>query len=125
VTLALDEALLRRPLGGPAVMAGQLRFLAELAVLPNVCVHVVPYGTGHHPGLVTGKFTLLEFQPAKRDGDTETAIVYAAGLTGELYLDKPHEIQRYRDAHATILGCVLDETDTVDLLLTVAKELDG
>ena len=47
------------------------------------------------------------------------------GRTGELYLDKPHEVQRYRDAHAAILGCSLDEAATQDLPLTVAKELDG
>lgn len=125
VTLALDEALLYRPVGGPGVMAGQLRFLADLAAQPNVSLRVVPYGAGHHPGLITGAFTLLDFRPARRDGDTDTAIVYAAGLTGELYLDKPHEVQQYRDAQAAILGYALDEAATVDLLLTVAKELDG
>ena len=125
VTLALDEALLYRPVGGPDVMAGQLRFLADLAAQPNVSLRMLPYGAGHHPGLVTGAFTLLEFRPAKRDGDTDTAIVYAAGLTGELYLDKPHEIQRYRDAHAVILGCSLDETATRDVLLRAAKSLSN
>jgi hypothetical protein len=124
MTLALDEALLHRPVGGPAVMAGQLRFLADLAAQPNVSLRIVPYSAGHHPGLVTGVFTLLDFPPAKRDGNTGPAIVYAAGLTGELYLDKPHELQRYRDAHAAILGCALDEAATVDLLLTATKALD-
>jgi transcriptional regulator with XRE-family HTH domain len=125
MTLALDEALLYRPVGGPAVMARQLRFLADMAAQPNVSLRIVPHGAGHHPGLITGAFTLLDFQPAKRDSDTETAIVYAAGLTGELYLDEPHEVQQYRDAHAAILGYALDEAATVDLLFTVAKELDG
>jgi hypothetical protein len=125
MTLALDEALLHRPVGGPQVMAGQLRFLADLAAQPNVCLRIVPYGAGHHPGLVTGGFTLLDFPPAKRDGDTSPAIVYAESLTGELYLDKPHEVQRYRDAHAAILGCSLDEAATQDLLLREAKELEG
>jgi hypothetical protein len=122
--LALDEALLYRPVGGPGVMAGQSRYLADLADQPNVSLRIAPYGAGHHPGLITGAFTLLDFPPAKRDGDTSTAIVHAAGLTGELYLDKPHEVQRYRDAHTTILASALDEATTVDLLLTVAKELD-
>jgi hypothetical protein len=45
-------------------------------------------------------------------------------LTGELYLDKPHEVQAYRDAHAAILDCALDEHATQALLLTVAKELE-
>ena len=54
MTLVLDEALLHRPLGGPAVMAGQLRFLADTAVLPNLCLRVVPSQAGIHPGLATG-----------------------------------------------------------------------
>ena len=124
VTIALDQALLHRPVGGAAVMAGQLRYLADLAAQPNVSLRIVPYGAGHHPGLVTGAFTLLEFRPALRDGDTDTAIVYAASLTGELYLDKPHELQHYRDAHTTILGCALEETATQAQLMTAAKELE-
>jgi transcriptional regulator with XRE-family HTH domain len=124
VTFALDEALVRRPVGGPAVMAGQLRYLAELAVLPNVCLRVLPFGGEVHPGLATGTFTLLNFPPSNRGADTDTAIVYASGLTGELYLDKPHELDDYRDAFAAILGGCLDEAATQDLLLTVAKELD-
>ncbi len=124
ITVALDEALVRRPVGGPAVMAGQLRFLADMAVLPNVCLRVVPCATGLHPGLITGAFTLLHFLPSKRDSDNDGTVVYASGLTGELYLDKPHEIQRYRDAHAAILDCALDETATQDLLLTAAKTLE-
>jgi hypothetical protein len=66
VTLALDEALMRRPVGGPEAMAGQLRFLADLAALPNVRLRVVPYTAGLHPGLATGAFTLLDFPPSKR-----------------------------------------------------------
>ncbi len=123
VTIAVDEALVRRPVGGPEVMAGQLRFLADMAAQPNVCLRVVPYRAGMHPGLVTGGFTLLHFPPGSREAQTDTAIVYAGGLTGELYLDKPHEVQRYRAAHAAILGCSLGQAASRDLLLTVAKEL--
>jgi uncharacterized protein DUF5753 len=122
MTMALDEALMRRPVGGPAVMTGQLRFLADMAAQPNVCLRVVPYAAGLHPGLATGAFTVLHFPPSKRDSDT--AIVYASGLTDELYLDKPHEVQRYREAHAGILGCALDRAATQDLLFTAAKDLE-
>lgn len=124
LTVALDEALVHRPVGGPEVMAGQLRFLADLAVLPAVRLLVVPCGAGHHPGLVTGAFTLLHFPPANHSTNSGQTLVHAAGLTGELYLDKQHEVHRYRDAHAAILGCALDEHATQALLLTAAKELE-
>ena len=41
-----------------------------------------------------------------------------SGLSGELYLDSPHEVQPYRDAHAAMLGCALDQVASQDLLLT-------
>jgi hypothetical protein len=124
MTLVVDEALLHRPVGGPQAMAGQLRLLADMAAQPAVSLRVLPCHAGQHAGLATGAFTLLEFPPAKRDEDTDTAIVHVAGLTGELFLDKPHEVSRYRGAHAAILGCALDETTSADLLLTAAKELE-
>ena len=79
MTLALDEALIRRPVGGPAVMASQLRFLADMAAQPNVCPRVVPDAAGLHPGVVTGAFTLLDFPPSNRSGGGDTAVVYAEG----------------------------------------------
>lgn len=124
MTLALDEALVRRPVGGPAVMASQLRFLADMAAQPNVCLRVVPDAAGLHPGVVTGAFTLLDFPPSNRSGGGDTAVVYAEGLTGELYLDKPREMQRYREAHAAIFACALDEAATQDMLLAAAKDLE-
>lgn len=123
VTIILSEAMLRCPVGGASVMAGQLRHLAEIATLPNVCLRVVPFSAGSHPGLATGTFTLLEFAPAGRT-EPGSGIVHAPGLTGELYLDKPQEIRSYREAHAAILGCSLDETASRDLLSAASKELE-
>ena len=123
VTIILSEALVRCPVGGADVMAEQLRHLAGLAAQPNVCLRVVPLSAGMHPGLVTGPFTLLRFPLNGHGEETDPATVYIGGLTGELYLDKPHEVQPYRDAHAAILGCALDQVASQDLLLTVAKEL--
>ena len=106
------------------VMPGHLAVPGRLP-LSQTSPAGVPYGqVASSPDHAA--FTLLDFRPARRDGDTDTAIVYAAGLTGELYLDKPHEVQQYRDAQAAILGYALDEAATVDLCRsTVAKELDG
>ena len=64
MTLALDQALVRRPVGGPAVMAGQLRFLADMAAQPNVCLRVVPDAAGLHPGVVTGRSPCWTSRPA-------------------------------------------------------------
>jgi len=124
VTMVLDEALVHRPVGGPIVMARQLRFLADMAAPPDMCLRAVPYAAGQHPGLATGAFTLLQFPASNRGNGDDMTIVYAEGLTGELYLDKPHEVQRYRESHAAILRCALDEAATQDMLLAAAKDLE-
>ena len=104
-------------------MAGQLRFLADMAAQPNICLRVVPYTAGRTPAWPRARSPCCTSRPPS-NRDTDTAIVYTSGLTGELYLDKPHEVQRYREAQAAILGCALDEGASQDLLLTVAKDLE-
>jgi hypothetical protein len=123
VTIILSETVVRRPVFGAEVLAEQLRHLAGVAALPNVCLRIAPLSAGMHPGLETGPFTLLEFA-STAGAETDTAIVHSAGLTGELYLDKPHEVERYREAHAAILDCSLDKTATQDLLRAAANELE-
>jgi hypothetical protein len=103
-------------------MAGQLRHLAGLAALPNVCLRVLPLSAGMHLGMTTGSFMLLRFPTRGQGREADPDTVYVGGLTGELYLDKPHDVQRYDDAYAAILGCSLDQVASQDMLLTVAKE---
>jgi transcriptional regulator with XRE-family HTH domain len=122
VTLFLSETLVRCPVGGAAVMAGQLRYLAELAALPNVRLQVVPFSAGLHAGLRTGQFTLLRFPSRDGGGETRSATVYLPRLTGELYLDSPHDVLRYDEAHTDISAHAMDEPSTRDLLLSAAKE---
>ncbi len=124
-TVILSEALLRRPVGGPDVMAEQVRHLAGLAALPNVRLHVLPLSAGMHPGVITGPFTLFRFPLNGQGEETDPDTVCVSGLSGELYLDSPPEVRPYRDAHAAMLGCALDQVASQDLLLMAAKELAG
>jgi hypothetical protein len=124
VQVVLNEAILRRPVGGPQVMAGQLRRLAEAATLPNVVIRVVPFSAGLHHGLMSGPFVVLRF-PLNGDGkESEPPTVYVDGFTGDLYLDKPHEVQSYADAHANIAGSSLDGATSMRFILQAAKELE-
>jgi Domain of unknown function (DUF5753) len=104
-------------------MAGQLGHLAKLAVQPNVHLQVVRFTAAMHPGLRAGPFTLLRF-PSRGGAEPDGATIHVPGLTGELYLDTPHEIQRYEAAYATISSYALDEPATRNLLLTTANELE-
>ncbi|WP_106399119.1 helix-turn-helix domain-containing protein [Actinocorallia populi] len=106
----VDEAVVRRPLGGTGVMREQLRHLIELCELPNVTVQVVPFARGGHAA-AGGPFSILRFaEPDLPD------IVYLEQLTSALYLDKREDIERYLAVMEQL--CVEAEpvTATPDLL---------
>ncbi len=85
----LDEAALRRALGGPQVMRGQLARLLELSERPNVQLQVMPFGHGGHAA-EGGAFTVLGFpEPDLPD------VVYLEQLTSALYIDKRDEVAQY------------------------------
>ncbi|WP_308207605.1 helix-turn-helix domain-containing protein [Actinomadura madurae] len=87
----LDEAALRRTVGGTAVMRAQIEHLIEMAGLPHITVQVLPFTSGGHAA-ESGPVTLLRFaEPELPD------VVYLEQLTGALYPDRPSDITRYRD----------------------------
>ncbi|RAY15574.1 transcriptional regulator [Actinomadura craniellae] len=89
VWAVMDEAALRRPMGGTDVMRAQLERLLELEELRNVTLQVVPFDTGGHPA-ISGPFTILRFsEPDLPD------IVYLEQLTGAVYLDKREDVDHY------------------------------
>jgi hypothetical protein len=88
----LDEAVLRRPIGGPDVMRAQLEALIEASELPNVLLQIASFRAGTHatPGF---PFTILRFsEPELAD------VVYVEQLTSALYLDKPADVEHYAGA---------------------------
>jgi transcriptional regulator with XRE-family HTH domain len=112
----VDEAALRRPVGGKEVMRGQLERLLEACKLPNVTLQVLPFAAGAHAAMV-GSFSILRF------GDQELPdVVYLEHLTSASYLNKTDEVDRYLhvmesicvraaapDRTAELLGKFLDE----------------
>ncbi|WP_433538522.1 helix-turn-helix domain-containing protein [Micromonospora sp. CA-249363] len=85
----VDEAALRRPIGGPEVMRGQLTALIEATKSPTVRLQVIPFAAGGHAA-AGGAFTILRF------GDQELPdIVYIEQLTSALYLDKRDDLDYY------------------------------
>lgn len=85
----VDEAALRRPIGGAAVMRQQLSALIEATRLPNVRLQVVPFAAGGHAA-AGGAFSILRF------GDQELPdVVYIEQLTSALYLDKREDLEFY------------------------------
>jgi transcriptional regulator with XRE-family HTH domain len=113
----IDEAALRRPLGGREVMRAQLRHLIEVTDLPGVTLQVAPFSKGGHPA-AGGAFTLLRFaRPEIPD------LVYIEHVDTALYLDRRPEVEN----HVQIMNelCVMAERReaTCDVLNQILKDL--
>ncbi|MEU5883379.1 helix-turn-helix transcriptional regulator [Spirillospora sp. NPDC047279] len=112
----LDEAVLRRPLGGGKVMRGQIEHLITMAELPNVTLQVVPFGAGGHAA-AGGPFTILRFgEPGLSD------VVYLEQLTSALYLDKPADVDIYMKAMNNTCITAARPDDTVDILTGILRQ---
>lgn len=107
--LVIDEAAIRRPVGGPGVMAAQCHHLAELSERDNVTIRVVPVEAGAHHGISSGPFRILRF-PVRGDGTPlEPPTVYVEGYTGALYLDEPDKVARFDTVFTDLLATIRDE----------------
>ena len=86
----LDEAALRRQVGGPEVMQAQFQYLIEVSELPHVTFQVIPFDAGAHPGM-PGSFILLQF------GDAAIPdVIYVDTMAGELFLEEVADVRRYK-----------------------------
>jgi transcriptional regulator with XRE-family HTH domain len=113
----VDEAALRRPVGGREVMWGQLERLVEATKLPNVTLQVLPFDSGAHPAMF-GSFSVLRF-PDQELPD----VVYLEHLTSALYLNKPDEVDQYLHVMETICVRAAAPDQTVELLEQILDEL--
>jgi hypothetical protein len=112
----VDEAALRRPVGGRDVMIDQLHHLVKLARLPNVTLQVIPFSVGGHDA-AGGSFTLLRFsQPDISD------VVYLEQLTGAQYLEKRSDVDHYLDVIDRLSAASLRPDDTIRFLTQVIRE---
>jgi transcriptional regulator with XRE-family HTH domain len=111
----LDEAALRRPIGGRDVMRGQMEHLMSVIKSPNVTVQVIPFAAGGHAA-VGGAFTVLRFaDPQMQD------VVYTEQLTGALYVDRREEVDRYLEAMERLCVDALPPARTADVLVELLK----
>ena len=113
----MDEAVLRRPAGGPALMRAQCQHLIELAGVPQVTLKIVPFATGGHAG-ESGSFTVLRFE--ERDLPD---VVYLEQLTGATYLDQRPDVERYLEAADELSGAALTPAGTRQFIEQVAQEI--
>jgi transcriptional regulator with XRE-family HTH domain len=113
----LDEAVLRRQVGGRGAMREQLLHLADAAAAPNVTLQVLPFAAGEHAGM-SGAFTIFRV-PESADPD----VVHLENATSDLYLEREDELDRYSRAFEHLSATALHPAASVAALTTAASEL--
>ncbi|MGH4019860.1 MAG: helix-turn-helix domain-containing protein [Pseudonocardiaceae bacterium] len=115
--VVINEAVIRRLVGGPEVMGEQLRHVAELSEQENITVQVLPFDIGAHPGML-GTFALLKFD----DQPLDKVFIEIDGAA--LYLEKPDEIQRYTATYQRCATLALDTAASTTLIADAARHLE-
>jgi hypothetical protein len=113
----LDEAVLRRPIGGRTAMAAQLRHVLTIIERPNIEVMVVPHDRGAHAGLA-GSFVLLTFPKAP-------AIVHLEHKRSSLFLDDPEDVAAFIKAAHLLQDVAFDPIRSAEFIATVATEYES
>ncbi len=112
----MDEAALRRPVGGRDVMRAQLARLIEAADLPQVTLQVVPFRRGGHAA-AGGSFSVLRFgEPDLPD------VVYIEQLTSALYLERRADVDHYMEIMNRLSAEALTPAKTTRLLKDIMQE---
>jgi len=119
LTVVLDEAALRRRVGGDDVMRDQLGRLAEIAGQPRVTVRVIPFTRGAHSGTF-GPYVIMDFP----DPEAEPPVLFLEGaLDDELVREKPHVVEKYREAFQRLTDAALDPVETIEIIRRAAAEI--
>ena len=114
----VDEAALRRTVGGPKVMAAQLNHLLAMTEQPLVTLQVIPFGAGAHPGM-PGSFVLMDFP----DPD-DPLIVYIDSMAGDLFLEAEADIRRYNEIFDHLRAQAKSPADSRALIATLVREIE-
>ncbi|MFE9181872.1 helix-turn-helix domain-containing protein [Micromonospora haikouensis] len=102
----VDEAALRREVGGAEVMVDQLRHLLDLTERPHITLQVLPYEVGAHPGM-HGAFAVMDFPDA-----ADPELVYIENMAGALYLEKEADVRRYAEMFDQLRSVALNVADS-------------
>lgn len=110
----VDEAALRRVVGGSEVMQAQLLRLAEAVKTPNITFQVIPFGAGAHPGM-PGSFVLMDFSDPM-----DTDLIYIDSMAGDLFLEADADVRRYASVFDNLRAIALSPDDSACLIAELA-----
>jgi transcriptional regulator with XRE-family HTH domain len=115
----LDEAVVRRLIGGKDVMRRQIRHLIEMAARPNVTIEIVPFSAGTHPGL-RGPFVIVEFRDP---GDDDVLYLEARGDLLRGGIAEEGEVTAHREVFEQLRQLSLGPDGSVAYLGKLADEM--
>ncbi|MFI1971729.1 DNA-binding protein [Streptomyces cinnamoneus] len=115
----MPEGVVRQQLGGPKVMAAQLRHLIALNRPPMMTIQVIPFSQGAFTA-TGGSFVLYSY-PDPLDLD----VVQVEYLDGALYLEEDETVEKYRSALDGLRAAALSSQQSVDLISSIARDLEG
>ena len=113
-SFVLDESVIRRLVGSPAVTSRQLEHLVDVAKLPNVTMRIVPFAAGLHPGM-KGPFEVVQFEDMPDEN-----IVFVEGQGETFIVDDPADTGNYLKIFQRITGESLAPSDSVGRLREAA-----
>jgi transcriptional regulator with XRE-family HTH domain len=116
-SFVLDESVIHRLVGSPAIASRQLRYLVDVTELSNVTVRVAPFTAGLYPGM-KGSFEVVQF-----DDTPDENIVFLEGPRGDFIIDDPEETENYLRLFERITQTSLGSSDSRDRLLKAASEM--
>ncbi len=114
--LVLNEAALRRQVGGRATMHDQLAHLIEVSQSNKIVVQVLSYASGAHPAM-DGAFEILRF-PDAADPD----VVYLQYRRGSIYLEDPADVAAYAELFDHLRARALGPDESRALIARLAEE---
>ncbi|MEU0543126.1 helix-turn-helix transcriptional regulator [Nocardia sp. NPDC005978] len=124
--VVLHESALRRVVGGPRIMAKQLRHLADAGTRPNITLRVLPFSAGIPLGMLSGPFVILYFGLDSKGRNAEPPVVYVESvLTADIYLQKESDLERYGAVSAALHSASSSPEDSRLLLRKIAKEFEA
>jgi transcriptional regulator with XRE-family HTH domain len=116
----VDENVLRRGIGGPEVMAGQLRHMLDVSRLRNVIIQVVPISLGAYPGIESAGFSILDFAPGVH---TQDYVCFLEGILGAVWAEREAERLRIVRVFQYVQQLALSPAQSRELLDSVVREL--
>ena len=111
----LDEAALRRPVGGFALMGTQIGKILELSAAGKVRVQLIPFAAGAY-SVADISFTLLEFNEP-----VLPSVIYVESLVSSGYYERPVDVARYRESIENIRDSALSPRESEQRLLEMQK----